>query len=270
MTSQPSVVLVPGSFCHASMYDSLVTPFRTEGYDIHVLEPPCYPAGYNASSGTAHPSMYDDAKFINKFVMKLADDGKEVIVIAHSYGGCAATESLKDVTKKEREQQGKTGGVVRLAYLAAAVPRLGESCGHTLVGGKGAPIDIDENGWMSQSDPAATAAICFNNITLEEGISHVAKFGKHYSACFGDVITHAGYKYLPVSWFFAKEDFIVLPEVQQTSINVIEESWIGTEREGKTVDITKLACDHFPLVIDEKREHVSVWIKGVVAKGGCE
>jgi hypothetical protein len=150
------------------MYDSLVTPLRAKGYDIYVLEPPCYPAGYHASSGTAHPCMYDDAKYINDFVMKLADDGKEVIVIAHSYGGkskifhmavyrrkhrsklthtgCAATESLKDVTKKEREQQGKTGGVVRIGYLTAAVPRLGESCGQTLVGGKGAPIDIDEVG----------------------------------------------------------------------------------------------------------------------------
>jgi hypothetical protein len=97
MSSQPSVVLVPGSFCPASMYDSLVTPLRAKGYDIHdraqlykptihVLEPPCYPAGYYASSGTAHPSMYDDAKHINDYVMKLADDGKEVVVIAHSYG----------------------------------------------------------------------------------------------------------------------------------------------------------------------------------------
>ena len=47
------------------------------------------------------------------------------------------------MTKKEREQQGKAGGVVRIAYLTAAVPRLGESVGQTLVGGKGAPVDVD-------------------------------------------------------------------------------------------------------------------------------
>jgi hypothetical protein len=105
--------------------------------------------------------MYDDAKSVNKFVTKLVDDGKEIIIIAHIYGGepsilyiniprrkhglylgnidCAATESLKYMTKKEREQRGKSGGVVRVAYLTAAVPRLGESCGRILVGGKGAP-----------------------------------------------------------------------------------------------------------------------------------
>jgi pimeloyl-ACP methyl ester carboxylesterase len=69
------------------MYDPLITPLRARGYDIHILEPPCYPAGYHASSCTGHPSMYDDAKYINDFVMKLANDGNEVVVIAHSYGG---------------------------------------------------------------------------------------------------------------------------------------------------------------------------------------
>ncbi|CAN9106202.1 unnamed protein product [Alternaria alternata] len=205
MSSHPSVVLIPGSFCPASMYDPLITPLRARGYDIHILEPPCYPAGYHASSGTGHPSMYDDAKYINDFVMKLANDGNEVVVIAHSYG-----------------------------------------------------------------DPAAVAAICFNNLTLEEGLSYVAKFGKHYSACFGDAITHPGYKDIPVSWLFAAEDLIILPEVQQTAIDVIEGSWVGTEREGRKVDVTRVVCDHFPLVLDEKRKQVSEWIEGAVAKGGCE
>jgi hypothetical protein len=57
------------------------------------------------------------------------------------------------VTKKEREQQGKVGGVVRIAYLTAVVPRLGESCSQTLVGGKGAPIDVDEVYSFPQSMP---------------------------------------------------------------------------------------------------------------------
>jgi pimeloyl-ACP methyl ester carboxylesterase len=69
------------------MYDPLVMPLRAKGYDIHVLEPPCYPAGYNANSSVPQPTMYDDAKFINMYVTALADSGKEVIVLAHSYGG---------------------------------------------------------------------------------------------------------------------------------------------------------------------------------------
>jgi hypothetical protein len=123
---------------------------------------------------------------------------------------------------------------------------------------------------MTQADHAATASLCFNNLTLDDGISQVAKFGKHHSACFSEALTYTGYKYVPVSWFFAEEDLIVLPEVQQTAISMIEASWIGTEREGMKVDVTKVACDHFPLVLQEKREQVSSWIEGLVVKGGRE
>jgi hypothetical protein len=58
--------------------------------------------------------------------------------------------------------------------------------------------------------------------------------------------------------------------VQQTAISMIEASWIGTEREGMKVDVTEVACDHFPLVLQEKREQVSSWIEGLVVKGGRE
>jgi hypothetical protein len=123
---------------------------------------------------------------------------------------------------------------------------------------------------MTQSDHAATASLCFNNLTLEDGISYVARFGKHHGACFGDALTHAGYKDVAVSWFFATEDRIVLPKVQQTAIDVIEGSWVGTERNGTKVDVTKVNCDHFPLVLVEKRDQVSEWIQGLVTKGDGE
>jgi hypothetical protein len=69
---------------------------------------------------------------------------KEIWLTLDCNAGCPATESLKGVTKREREQQGKKGGVVRIAYLTAAVPRVGESLGDIVKGGKGAPIDIGE------------------------------------------------------------------------------------------------------------------------------
>jgi hypothetical protein len=121
---------------------------------------------------------------------------------------------------------------------------------------------------MSQPDPAATAAICFNNLTLEDGISYVAKFGTHYSGCLGDVMIHAGYKDLSVSWFFAAEDPIILPDVEQTAMSGIEGSWVGTEREERKGDGTRFNCDHFPFVLEEKEKQVAVWIERVVAKSG--
>lgn len=58
--------------------------------------------------------------------------------------GVPATESLKGVTKKEREQQGKAGGVVRIGYLTALVPRLGETAFQVLGDQGGAVPSADE------------------------------------------------------------------------------------------------------------------------------
>lgn len=98
MSTQPTVVIVPGSFCFGDIYNEVLDPLRTKGYDIQVVEPPCYPAGYvrGSESGAAPPNMYADARYIHKHVEKLADEGKEVVLVAHSYGGmCAPFPSLE-------------------------------------------------------------------------------------------------------------------------------------------------------------------------------
>jgi hypothetical protein len=123
---------------------------------------------------------------------------------------------------------------------------------------------------MSQPDSAATAEIVYNDLSPEAGAVEAAKFGKHSSVSFGGALIHAGYKDLPVSWFFCENDLCILPEVQQTAIDVIEESWAGTEREGKKVDVTRVNCDHCPFVDEGKRAILVEWVEEVFAKGGKE
>ncbi len=78
------------------------------------------------------PTMYDDAAFINKEAEKLADEGKDVILVGHSYGGVPVTEGAKGLGKKERQAQGKKGGIVNLAYMTCLVPSVGESAAEML------------------------------------------------------------------------------------------------------------------------------------------
>jgi len=84
------------------------------------------------------PTMYDDAAHINSTVSKLADQGRDVVVVGHSYGGIPTTESLKGVVKKERLQAGKKGGVVRVGYVAGLVPEVGGAASSVMAD---APMD---------------------------------------------------------------------------------------------------------------------------------
>jgi pimeloyl-ACP methyl ester carboxylesterase len=73
--------------------------------------------------------MADDAAFFHGIVEELADQGKDVVLVTHSYGGVVGTEASKGLSKSERTEAGKDGGLVRLVYLTSVVPTPGNSLG---------------------------------------------------------------------------------------------------------------------------------------------
>jgi hypothetical protein len=46
------------------------------------------------------------------------------------------------------------------------------------------------------------------------------------------------------------------------AIDTIEESWLGTEREGQKVDVKRVRCDHVP-VFSAKEELIG-WMEGLL------
>lgn len=131
--SKPSIILIPGSFSLPEFYDTVVDPIAAKGYEIRALHNPSSGLKTGPREGTP-PTMYDDAAQIAAEAEKLADEGKDVILVAHSYGGTPTTESTKGLSKKERQAQGKKGGIVKLAYMTCLVPAVGVSAGGVLVG----------------------------------------------------------------------------------------------------------------------------------------
>lgn len=123
MASKPSIVIVPGSFSTASMYYDVVNRIKKEGYEVFVNNLPS--ASRNPPEEPA--SLNDDAVFFRGIIEKLADQGKDVLVVTHSYGGVVGTEAAKGVGKVDRQAKGKLGGVVRIAYLTSIVPSEGGS-----------------------------------------------------------------------------------------------------------------------------------------------
>lgn len=130
--SKPSILLVPGSFTPGHVYKNVIEKVAARGYDIRALQMPSVRVETESPAARKPPSMYEDAAFIASQVAALADDGKDVLIVSHSYGGVPATESIKGLAKDTRQKLGKQGGVVRLAYMTALVPALGSSAGDVL------------------------------------------------------------------------------------------------------------------------------------------
>jgi len=120
--SRPSIVLVPGAACRLIFYTALVEQlskhFETYAYDLPTAsrEPPQQAA-----------TLADDAAFFHDKIQDLVNAGKDVVVLAHSYGGMPATDSVQGLAKSDRASQGLPGGVVRLIYLSCIVADVGQT-----------------------------------------------------------------------------------------------------------------------------------------------
>ncbi|KIV87264.1 hypothetical protein PV11_02819 [Exophiala sideris] len=247
--SKPSIIFVPGSYVLFPAYQNLLDAISGAGYEVHGIHPPTVgPRSRQGRDGPA-PSMYDDAAVIAQEAEKLAEQGKDVILMGHSYAGIPMSQSTKGLGKEQRKAQGKPGGVVHLAYISCLVAAVGQSAGTLLSrfpNDKRPHVSIDENGWMLMEDPAATAEMICQKLPPQEGGAFVRDFAKHSAQSFGNELTYAGYKDIPVSYLFCEEDKAGPPDFQRDMIAMIEEA------SGRKVDVTSVKGDHCPHLSAEK------------------
>lgn len=113
MASNTTFILVPGAFHPASSFNAIIEPLKTAGYNIK---------GIDLASCGSEPPLDDfgpDADLISQAIKEAAEEGQDVVVFMHSYGGVVGAESCRGLGKEEREASGKRGGVVRLIYCSA-------------------------------------------------------------------------------------------------------------------------------------------------------
>lgn len=146
--SKPFTLIVPGGLTPATVYDPIVEKVTKRGHDLRAVQLPSVRLHSETGPVREPPTMYEDAAFIAKEAEALADAGRDVIIISHSYGGVPATESVRGLSKAARRKEGKPGGVVRLAYMTSLVPALGVAANEVVTNrpraeGPGVEMDMD-------------------------------------------------------------------------------------------------------------------------------
>lgn len=142
----PAILYIPGSFSPLHLFQPLFDGVSKEGLDIKGIHLPTIGLSSREGRPGPAPSMYDDAAVITKEISMLAEQGKDVILCGHSYGGVPMSQATKGLSKEERAAQGNPGGVIHLAYQACLVPPIGSSAGallSQLPDDKRPPVSID-------------------------------------------------------------------------------------------------------------------------------
>lgn len=118
----PVIVFVPGACGTPSGFDQLLPYLEDAGFSTH---PGAYPS-CNPSNPATATCQSDIASLRESILLPLVQQGREVVVVAHSYGGVVAGAAAKDLDKQTRETQAQPGSIIGLIYVAGNITLDGE------------------------------------------------------------------------------------------------------------------------------------------------
>lgn len=272
-TQKPAIIIAPGSFSIPAFYDIFVSQLSTHRYDVQVVSLP----SVGSEKAT---NMTDDANAIKVVITKTADEGKDIVLVMHSYGGIPGTESAHGLGKKSREAAGKEGGVIALLYVAALLVQPGMSLGSTLGAGSGVPdyvkvevslftillmsaayfaypgtfgvfklpLDIDcSQGDFMTLEPQGNAKATFSDLPVDQALAWATKMPHHSAITFGGELQYPTYKDIPSAYLYTEDDKVIPPEMQRSMIDAANQD-AANQLTGVSITKYPIQSGHVPFI----------------------
>lgn len=117
LSKLPLIVLVHGGWQRPNIFAKLQAELEGQGYEV------LCPALTTMSETKENPKAthLDDVTHIHELLKPRFDQGREAVIVGHSYGGVPSVVSCEGQTVEERAAQGKPGGILAIVFLAAIV-----------------------------------------------------------------------------------------------------------------------------------------------------
>jgi hypothetical protein len=111
----PTIFFTPGAWHEPWVFDSVRSALSARGFDSEVS--PLVTVGCTDAS----VGLSADVAQTRSALMDVINQGKEVLVVAHSYGAIVASNAVEGLSVQQRAVGGKEGGVLMVLYLAGFV-----------------------------------------------------------------------------------------------------------------------------------------------------
>ncbi|KAF2873871.1 prolyl aminopeptidase-like protein [Massariosphaeria phaeospora] len=119
----PTVVFFAGAFANPSCFDQLSARLEKAGYSTVYAHVP----SLNPPDTTNITTSKDSEQAREGVILPLLDDGKDVVIFVHSYGGVVGGAAAAGLSTVSRSAEGKKGGVLGLLYLVGNIVGEGET-----------------------------------------------------------------------------------------------------------------------------------------------
>ena len=133
---KPVIVIVPGAWTTAEQFAPVISSLQSKGYTAVANTLP----SINSTNPSAD-TIATDAEFYREgFFCPLIDgEGKDVILMTHSYGGVPGNIAIQGLSKVERAARGQKGGVIGMILLASFTLKEGQALITVLPNGEWLP-----------------------------------------------------------------------------------------------------------------------------------
>ncbi|RDW68619.1 hypothetical protein BP5796_09276 [Coleophoma crateriformis] len=208
--TKPTIIIAPGCFAMIEMYESVISGLRAHDYDVEFAAVPSI-VRLGTSPRPAAATLEDDVAFIRQIATRLADDGRDILLLGHGYGAFPTNEACRSLTKLDRTARGKGGGVIGLLHIAGFVPSMGQTMTDLV---SEIPRDPNEAVTMSLEgsdyftvNAAPCAPLILHGVPLEEGCRLLETlFGYQSLQMFGCKATFPAWEELPVTYVYCLND----------------------------------------------------------------
>ncbi|KAJ5668097.1 uncharacterized protein N7477_006667 [Penicillium maclennaniae] len=197
MSIKPTILLIPGAWHEAGIFDTVAAILRAQGYPVESMTLP-------SAGGPVSTTVADDAEYIRgRYLKELVAQGKEVVMVMHSYSGIPGTESIQGLARKDLEAQGKQGGVVAIVYISAFLMPAGQSLEFASPH-KGLDPAVTIEGDVVY--PVNPRAVFYNDLDDENAAKHVAKLVYQAKPSFCTPLMYEAYRDVPAHYLLCKQD----------------------------------------------------------------
>lgn len=121
MSNKPIFVLIPGAWHPPSSFDQVRTLLTAQGYESEAITTP------SVGAESPETGLHADIQHAHSVISGLANSGRQIVVVNHSYGGIVGAGAVEGLGYKQRSEKGKSGGVIMVIWMGAFVAPKGKS-----------------------------------------------------------------------------------------------------------------------------------------------
>ncbi|KIW17009.1 hypothetical protein PV08_04200 [Exophiala spinifera] len=238
--TKPVILLVPGAWHEPSCFSPLASYLVNHGYTVEGISLP------SVDSSPPQPNFDGDVAAVASTIRKHADQGSEIVVFFHSYGGIPGSSACRGLLKSDREARGKAGGVTHLIFCSAHAVDEGVSVMDNL-GGEPLPwFNLSEDGMTSVLEGRVPAELFYNDIDDEKVLAELlGKLKPQSYGAFWSKSTYAAWQDVDSTYVHCERDNAIPVAFQRQMVanvrRAVQERGAGGRMHDVTLDASHSA-----------------------------